>query len=425
MKLLYRITSRISLALLLLFGVWGTVFYYIMVDEINDETDDSLEDYSEYIITRALAGEKLPDKDNGTNNSYYIKEVSPDYATLHPGIQYLDEMVYIHSKRETEPARTLKTIFKDREDRYFELSVSIPTIEKKDLKETILFWIVILYITLLLAIVAVNSWVLRRSMRPLYVLLKWLNTLTLGKDIPPLDNETDTTEFRKLNEAMLRSAQRNAEMYAQQSLFIGHASHELQTPVAICQNRLELLANDPNLTEIQLGEILKTRQTLEHISKLNRTLLLLAKIENGQFSNSCVVNVNDLIEKMSIDFRDIYQHKGIEFSLVTAGTLNISMNESLASVLFSNLVKNAYVHSPKGGKVNVSISSTGIVISNSASEGALNPEYIFQRFYQGRRKENSTGLGLPLVQSICRLYNIEIAYAFKNEMHWFEVKIKN
>lgn len=425
MKLLYRITSRISLALLILFAVWGTVFYFIMIDEINDETDDALEDYSEYIITRALAGEKLPDKDNGTNNSYHIKEVTEEYALQNPGVQYIDEMVYIYTKKETEPARTLKTIFKDRENRYFELSVSIPTIEKQDLKETILYWIIILYIILLISIIAVNAWVLRRSICPLYVLLNWLGKLTLGKDIPPLDNETDITEFRKLNEAILYSAQRNAEMYEQQSLFIGHASHELQTPVAICQNRLEMLADEPGLTENQLEEILKTRQTLEYIAKLNRTLLLLTKVENRQFPDSSDIDVNALLKKLSSDFGEAYEHKEIGIYLKEKSDLHLHMNESLAFVLFSNILKNACIHSPQGGNVNILITSYNIVFSNTATEGALNPDYIFRRFYQGQRKENSAGLGLSLVKSICHLYNMDIKYSFEDEMHHFNLKINS
>lgn len=422
MKLLYRITSRISIALLVLFTVWGTAFYYIMIDEINDETDDALEGYSEYIITRALSGEKLPEKDNGTNNSYHIEEVSAEYADQNPGVQYTDEMVYIYAKKETEPARTLKTIFKDRDDRYFELSVSIPTIEKKDLKETILFWIITLYVTLLLAILLVNGWVLHRSMRPLYVLLEWLDSLVLGKEIPPLDNETNVTEFRRLNDAMLRSAQRNADMYEQQSLFIGHASHELQTPVAVCQNRLEMLMNDPALTERQLEEILKTRHTLEHIAKLNRTLLLLTKIENRQFPENKEVDINALLRELSGNFSEAYGHTDIRLTLEEKAGLKFHMNETLASVLFSNLLKNAYTHNVPNGKVEVTIAPGSVTIANTATEGALNPEYIFRRFYQGRKREHSAGLGLSLVESICRLYGVEIRYSFEQGMHRFEIK---
>ncbi len=423
MKLLYRILFNISIALLVLFAIWGTLFYYIIIDEINDETDDSLEHYSEYIITRALAGEKLPEKDNGTNNSYHIIEVTADYAESTPGIQFLDEAIYLHSRGETEPARIYKTIFKNSEGRFFELTVMIPTIEKKDLKETVLFWIILLYVVLLLAIVFVNALVMRRSLQPLYTMLAWLNELRINKETPPLNVKSDISEFKKLSEALLRSAHRNAEMYEQQSLFIGHASHELQTPLAIAQNRLEILADDSSLSESQLVQILKTKRSLESISKLNKTLLLLTKIENKQFPDSKEININDLLRSLSGDFSEAYGHLTIECVIKEDARLKIMMNETLAFVFLSNLIKNAYNHNYKGGKVSITVKSGSIRISNTAESGALNPEYIFRRFYQGSKREGVAGLGLSLVESICKLYSMKILYLFEDGMHHFEVDI--
>jgi two-component system sensor histidine kinase QseC len=69
--------------------------------------------------------------------SYYLKEITKEYAKSREDIQYKDSMVYIVEKEETEPARILTTIFKDDEDRYYELTVSTPSIEKDDLKSAI------------------------------------------------------------------------------------------------------------------------------------------------------------------------------------------------------------------------------------------------------------------------------------------------
>lgn len=423
MKLLYRITLRVSIAILILFAAWSVLFYYIIIDEINDETDDSLEDYSEFIIRRALAGEDLPETDNGTNNSYYIIDVTRDYAEKTPSVRFLEETVYIHSKKETEPARIYKTIFRDRTDRYYELTVMIPTIEKKDLKETILFWIVILYVLLLLAIIVVNAVVLRRSLQPLYIMLEWLDKLSLNEKTPALDIDSDVSEFRKLSEALLRSAHRNAEAYEQQSLFIGHASHELQTPIAIALNRLEVLADEPGVTESQLLQILKTKESLESVSKLNKTLLLMTKIENNQYPESKEIDVNELVYALLSDFGEAYGYLKIEHEVREEAHLRVKMNETLALVLVNNLIKNAYIHNFKEGQVRITITSDSIRIANTAQTGALNPEYIFRRFYQGVKKDGSAGLGLSLVDSVCRYYTMRIGYAFDEEMHHFEIGI--
>lgn len=80
MKLIYRILIHLSLALPIILAAWGILFYMAIIDEVNDEVDDSLEDYSEVLITRALAGEQLPSQSDGSNNSYYLITVTADYA---------------------------------------------------------------------------------------------------------------------------------------------------------------------------------------------------------------------------------------------------------------------------------------------------------------------------------------------------------
>ena len=412
MNLSYRIVLRVSAAILVLLALWAVTFYKIMIDEINDETDDSLEDFSEAIITRALAGEELPSAFNGTNNSYYINKVTKEYAEQTPWIQYFDEMVYIEAKNETEPARILRTIYRDAVGDYYELHMLIPTIEKADLLQTILGWLIFLYALLLIAIVSINGWILYRSFRPLYVLLNWLDNYTIWGTAVPLRNETKVNEFRKLNEAIIRSTQRNAEAYEQQRIFIGNASHEIQTPLAICQNRLELLSDDPDLTERQLGEILKTRQTLEYISKLNKSLLLLTKIENRQVAEATEIDVNELMKDI-LERIDPSEH--LRVTVDEAAKLRVKMDVTLAGILFGNLLRNACMHNVEDGSVAILISSSTFKITNTGVVEPLDTDNIFKCFYQKGRKRGSSGIGLALVDSICRLYDIAISYRYSGE----------
>lgn len=423
MKLSYRITSRLSLALLIVITAWASLFYFIMVEEINDETDDSLEDYSEYIITRVLAGETLPSADNGTNNSYHITEVTPEYARQNMAIRYHDEMVYIESKKETEPARVLRTIFNDAEGRHYELTVSIPTIEKADLLEAILYWIIFLYLALLFVIIGINWWILYRSFKPLYILLKWLDSFRMENKTVELNNPTGITEFRKLNESVIRSARRNIETYEQQKLFIAHASHELQTPLAVCRNRLEMLLEDTQLNEGQLEEILKIKQSLDHSIKLNKTLLLLTKIENNQFPDKKKIVVNELIKKLADDFSEVYSGRHISISFQEDAKLKVNMSETLAIVLFSNLIKNAYIHNYNEGSIHVHITTTGISITNTGPAETLDKNAVFSRFYQGSKKEGSTGLGLALSKSVSNLYGMDLRYEFSDKKHIFSLSL--
>ena len=411
MKLFHLVLWRISLALIVVLTVWAGFFYMAVVEEVNDEVDDTLEDYSEGLIIRALSGEDMPTASNGSNNQYYLYEVSESYAASHPQITYRDEMVFITEKSETEPARVLITIFRTEDERYMELVVYTPTIEKLDLLRAILGWIIFLYVLLLLIILSINIWVFRKNMKPLYVLLKWLDTSQLGKKNEPLENTTKITEFRKLNAATMAFAERGEKLFEQQKTFIGNASHEMQTPLAICRNRLEMLMEDETLTEHQLNELIKTHQTLENLTRMNRSLLLLCKIENGQFVDTRSVCLNDILAHYLDDYKEVYAYRNITVTVTTDSSFCVEMNDSLVSVLVTNLLKNSFVHNIDGGFIYIKITANTFEISNTG-EKPLDRERIFERFYQGQKKEGSTGLGLALVDYIFRSIPVHFPAAY-------------
>lgn len=424
MKLFHLVLWRISLALIVVLTVWAGFFYMAVVEEVNDEVDDTLEDYSEGLIIRALSGEDMPTASNGSNNQYYLYEVSESYAASHPQITYRDEMVFITEKSETEPARVLITIFRTEDERYMELVVYTPTIEKLDLLRAILGWIIFLYVLLLLIILSINIWVFRKNMKPLYVLLKWLDTSQLGKKNEPLENTTKITEFRKLNAATMAFAERGEKLFEQQKTFIGNASHEMQTPLAICRNRLEMLMEDETLTEHQLNELIKTHQTLENLTRMNRSLLLLCKIENGQFVDTRSVCLNDILAHYLDDYKEVYAYRNITVTVTTDSSFCVEMNDSLVSVLVTNLLKNSFVHNIDGGFIYIKITANTFEISNTG-EKPLDRERIFERFYQGQKKEGSTGLGLALVDSICKANHLKIDYTYVENRHIFTKSKQN
>lgn len=421
MKLINRIILHISWALTLLLAAWAALFYFMMVDEINDEVDDSLEFYSEMLITRSLAGRELPSTSSGSNNSYYLREVTRAYAETHPHVAYSDEEIYIPDMEESEPARVLRTIFEDREGRLYELTVLTPSFEKDDLLETVLWCLVWLYLLLLLTILLVNVLVLHRILRPLYALLRWLDDYTVGRPNRPLDNDTRVPEFRRLNEAAIRNAARAEYLFDRQKQFIGNASHEMQTPLAVCRNRLEMLVDTTDLTEEQMGEIFKVQQTLDYLVRLNRSLLLLSKIEAGQFPEIEEVDFNALVRHAVADFGELYAARHIRTELREEGELRVRMNPSLAASVVNNLLKNAFVHGGEGGEVVVTLTGSRFRVANTATGGALDGDHVFERFYQGTKKEGSTGLGLSIVDAVCRLYGLRISYACIEGRHTFTV----
>ena len=421
MHLIYRIALRLTAVLLPLMALWGAFFYFTMVDEIRDEADDALEDYSAMIISRILAGEALPQENDGSNNSFEVHAVDSDYAATHPHLSYRDENIYIPDKREKEPARVLTSIFSDAEGQFYELMVMTPTFEKNDLFEAVLGWIVVLYVALLVIVLTITMIIFRRGLQPLYDLLHWLDAYRPGGRPERVPNNTDVEEFRRLNVALQQAVDRSEELFERQSQFIGNASHELQTPLAIIGNRVEWLLDSTTITEEEAGELFKIKKTLSRAVRLNKTLLLLTKIDNGQFPESVEVDLVQMIQESAESYGDVYAEREVSVTHSLPAEFKVEMNESLAATLVTNLIKNAFVHSSNGSEVHISIAGRTLTISN-AGEEPLDKEHIFERFYQAARKEGSTGLGLALVAAICRYYNLRLEYFFADGKHHFEVE---
>ena len=422
MKLSWKILLHLSWVLAVLLGAWSVLFYVTLTDEINDETDDMLENRAEAIVKRVLATGEHPGGMDGAGESLLV-EVPEDYAVAHAHERYSDEERYVPERDDEVPARVLRQLFRDREGRWYELTVMTPTIEKEDLQEAILSWCVWLYLLLLLSILLVTVWLLYRMMRPLYALLRWLDAYRVGGENPALETTTSVVEFRRMNEAVGRFVDRAEASFERQKQFIGNASHEMQTPLAVCRNRLEMLVDDARtLTPEQLAEIASVQRTLGRLVRLNRTLLLLTKIDNGQFPESSEVDVGAQVRTTAEELGDIYAYRGVTLRLAEETTLIVRMNPSLAESLVANLLKNAFVHGDANGTVDVRVAGRSLEVTNDGAAGPLDGARIFDRFYRATEKEGSSGLGLALVEAVCRLYGLRVSYDYVAGRHRFTVQ---
>lgn len=421
MKLIHNIAVRLSVALLPVIGLWAMVFYFVIVDEINDEADDLLESYAEQLMVRKLSGKELPVTNIMTDGHYSISQVTESYADSQAGMEYYDSDFYISETDENEPARFLKTIFRDREGRCFELIVATPTFEKDDLIGTILWWILALYLILLLTVILIALVVLQKSMRPLYKILDWLNAYTPGKSHSRLSIDTDIHEFRQLEKVTTEATDRSDKAFEKQKQFIGNASHELQTPLAVLGGRIDWMLDNDSLGEESVGELVQMKRELGHIVRLNKTLLLLTKIDNDQFPDQTDVNLSSMVLSQKELYEEIFSSKKISCSVqVPDEPVIIRMNETLASILVTNIIKNAFVHSPEGGTVALTLTENELVVANSG-DSPLDQGRIFDRFYQGAKKDGSTGLGLALAKTIADRNGLCLTYSYENGMHLFRI----
>lgn len=147
---------------------------------------------------------------------------------------------------------------------------------------------------------------------------------------------------------------------------------------------------------------------------------MLSKIENRQYADEENVNFNNLVTQLTDDYQDLAEYKNITFNVDFQAQLSFMMNKGLALTLVSNLLKNAIVHNHTGGMVNFIITENTIIISNSGNSKPLNADAIFKRFYRDTNNEQSTGLGLSIVNSIITNYKIKATYSF-NGLHTFTI----
>ncbi|WP_129644064.1 sensor histidine kinase [Bacteroides uniformis] len=421
MKLLSYTYRKLALLLFLLMAVWGVLFYYAIIDEVVDETDDTLENYGEILMESALHDPSILETEGSLMSFYKFTPISEEEGRHYRQVFY-DATVYIELEDEDEPVRVMCTAFRMPDGQYYELKLMISILERDDMVEAMLWYLGALFLLFLICTSIGIQLVLKGVFRPLHRLLDWLHCIQPGKEVPPLDNPTKIREFRQLNDAALDMGNRSYKAYEEQKQFIENASHELQTPLAIVRGKVELLAESEGMTEQQMEQLDEIYATLGRAVKLNKSLLLLSRIENGQYTEMEDVSVDEILDELLPDLMDIYEHKQVRLIRKREEQpFIIRCNHSLAQILVSNLVKNSLLHNREGGELQVLTTPTSLVIKNTG-DVPLDGEKLFRRFYHGMDgKKDSTGLGLAIARSIALSSSLKLTYEWQDGMHTFRL----
>ncbi|HEY1020792.1 MAG TPA: HAMP domain-containing sensor histidine kinase, partial [Flavisolibacter sp.] len=333
--------------------------------------------------------------------------------------QYSDTTMYMQNEREYEPVRLLKTVF-EHNGRYYQMSVFTSMVEEDDLVLELFYALLWLYFGLLATILLLNNFLLKRIWKPFYRLLKQLKTFRLEKpaiEVP----QTRIEEFRLLNDTIERLLQSNITSYNSQKHLIENVSHELQTPLAISINKLEALAETGHLNGEQSRLLGEAMDNLDRLTRLNRSLLLLSRIENHQFTETETVDLNALVKKIAGDFEDQFAFSQVAFFLREEAPVSLQINADLAAILVINLIKNALVHNRPGGTLDLLLQPGLLEVSNTGEETALDSNVLFRRFQKQATAGASTGLGLSITKAIADRYGFTISYRFTGK-HVFQVR---
>lgn len=422
MKLLNHTLLYLSASLIFILSIWAVVFYFSMMDEVYDSIDDGLENYKMLIIKKATRDSTLLSKDHFDESNYAIRPISKELA-LQAIEDFRDTSMYMEYEEDYEVVRMLTTYFSVADEQYYELKIIASMVEGEDLLADLLHALLWLYVAVIASAFIINNRVLRKIWRPFYQLQHELRGFKLGEDKSFNPPQTKVTEFRDMNDTVAELLKANIAVFQQQKQFIENASHELQTPLAIAINKLELLLEQLQGEDAQ--QLANAIHYLERMTRLNKSLLLLSKIENRQFAVGEQLDFNVRLKQQVDDFSELLHYRGIEMEIVEEADFNGFFNADLADVLITNLLKNAIVHNHDGGYIRILVKMSSFEIANTGPAQPLDTEKMFARFYRSSESSSSTGLGLAVAKAITQLHRADLSYRYERGLHCFVFRLSN
>ncbi len=326
--------------------------------------------------------------------------------------------IFNNFEQETDRFRVLSTTIRI-QGKPYQLTISTNVEEADETLIAIAIVTILFFAFLVLGFVFLNKRISRKSWKPFYHTLDQLKKFDLNKDQHIHLEQSDIEEFEELNKELSELIRKNASAFNQQKRFIENASHELQTPLAILKSKMDVLLQDEHLSENQSATIESINSNLSRISRINKNLLLLAKIENHQFADETFVDVRKTLQE-SIDLLgDYVLSKEMEIQL-TALPYSVKCNQTLLEVLINNLLINAIRHGTIGDAIQINLEDGQLTFSNSGIR-ALNPDQLFVRFGISTEETTNSGLGLAISKEICERYNWKLSYAFSGQRHEFVI----
>jgi signal transduction histidine kinase len=412
---LFQKTNRayflISLTTLLIAGV---ILYFVLSWIFRSQLNESLTSDIEVV-------KKTIEKNNVLPNYYpYIEVVEAPQKS--PGkSQSNDTLIFDQGENELVPYRQIRVVTLIKGKKYF-IAARDTLLEKSDLLLTIIIVTGFVFLIMLVILYYVNRRLSLKIWQPFYKTLDELKEFSHDNPGFRLTSESDTDEFRELNNALDKLTQRIISDYQSLKRFTEDASHEIQTPLAVIQSKLETLMQDPGLKKGQ-AELLSSAYTYTlKVSRLTQTLLLLTKIANDQFPDKKPVNFSQIIEEKENMLKDIIDEKKLVINKAIDREVFLETNLFLAESLVSNLLGNAIRHGIPSTTVNILLSTNKLEISNSGSPLNVAPEKLFERFYKINKSSDNHGLGLSIVHDICLINDWKINYRYENNMHKFIVR---
>ncbi|MFI5136572.1 MAG: sensor histidine kinase, partial [Sphingobacteriales bacterium] len=303
-------------------------------------------------------------------------------------------------------------------DKYYKILIIESIVETEDLIRLIFTITIGVILFLLLILLVTNRLILNRIWQPFYNIMKELRLFNVAdtKEIPQI--ATDVDEFEELNHTVTEMAAKAKHDYKDLKAFTENASHELLTPIAVINSKLDTLIQTENFSDRQSKLLNDLYSAVSRLNRLNQSLLLLVKIENKLLHEQQQINFKELVEEMIIQFEEIFQDKDLKLTY-NLDDKEIYASRYLAEVLISNLISNAIRHNHNGGEIIINLTLEKLMIQNTGGDQPL-PDQIFTRFHKSSGSEGS-GLGLTISRQIAGNFGFSLDYYFRGGYHTFIV----
>ena len=334
------------------------------------------------------------------------------------GSSYEKAFVYDDLANETEEYYELRSIRIIGND-FYEIIVRSTAVERLDMFLSIFLSTLGLLLILGLSLFYLNDKLFRKLLEPFQNTLHALRNFSIlkGKSIEYGASSID--EFDELAKAVTVLTTKASNDYQSLKQFTENASHEMQTPLAIIKNRIEHIINESGLTSKLTLEIMGIDEATDKLTNLNKSLLLLAKIDNLQFSDVEPTDFGECIKKELNFIDDLDDNGEARVEVLENNQFLHLINTNLAEILVRNLIKNMLIHADQTVGSKIVIDEKSISFINHGSTSLGDEVQLFSRFYKVSANAHSLGLGLAIAKAICSQAQLNINYHFIDNSHQF------
>jgi signal transduction histidine kinase len=405
-----RVNIGVTIIIMLITGV---VYYYTISHILTGQIDKDLVLEENEVFSYVSKNHRLPDVYESNHQQIVFMPLGNNQVKR----RFLDTVYRDADEKDLEAGRALISSVKVLGQNYRVL-VTQSKVETEDLIQIIFLITIGVIVSLLVILIVLNRVILKSIWKPFYKVLFQLKEFSLTNH--PVISTTPSTidEFKELDKAVISMADRVKNDYQNLKVFTENASHELMTPISVINSKLDTLVQTDEFTDKQSKLLNDIYGTVTRLTRLNKSMLLLAKIENGLIQDNQDVDIKEVLEEC------LYQHEEMIYQLNIKLVTDLHdkhshANKSLIEVLLNNLLSNGIRHNHQGGELSIYLDTEKLIISNTG-EGSFDFGQVLKRFHKSDGSEG-IGLGLTLCKQICDNYGYTLNYEQDNNTHIFSV----